>query len=181
MFSSRTILSIFQFFFPDLRLVNHTQLLAIGTVRLLSNYFIGCIERRRTPLQRLMPKYSRITAPHNLRIVGELQHSPLLTSLLSQPIYIQCLAGVEIDSSVYIGPFVSIVSANHDTSDLASWKTDNPPIQIKPNVWIGSNVAILPGVIIGNSSVIGAGSVVTKSIPSESVAFGNPCQPRPQR
>ena len=43
------------------------------------------------------------------------------------------------------------------------------------NVWIGANVIILPGVTIGDNSVIGAGSVVTKDIPANVVAFGNPC------
>ena len=49
------------------------------------------------------------------------------------------------------------------------------PIQVGNNVWIGANVSILPGVSIGNNVVIGAGSVVTKNIPDNVVAAGNPC------
>ena len=49
-------------------------------------------------------------------------------------------------------------------------------ITIGNNVWIGGNVVILPGVHIGNGCVIGAGSVVTKDIPDNVVAFGNPCK-----
>ena len=52
----------------------------------------------------------------------------------------------------------------------------NLPVVIKENVWIGSNVSILPGVTIGKNSVIGAGSVVTKNIPENVVAYGNPCK-----
>lgn len=47
---------------------------------------------------------------------------------------------------------------------------------IKDNVWIGSDVVINPGVIIGENSVIGAGSLVTKSIPANCIAVGNPCK-----
>ena len=50
------------------------------------------------------------------------------------------------------------------------------PVTIGNNVWIGSNVVVMPGVTIGDNTVIGAGSVVTKDIPANVVAFGNPCR-----
>lgn len=50
------------------------------------------------------------------------------------------------------------------------------PIKIEDNVWIGGGAIILPGVTIGRNSVIGAGSVVTRSIPADCVAVGNPCR-----
>lgn len=50
------------------------------------------------------------------------------------------------------------------------------PIIIEKNVWIGANVSVMPGVSIGEGSVIGAGSVVTRDIPKNSVAVGNPCR-----
>ena len=50
------------------------------------------------------------------------------------------------------------------------------PIKVGNNVWIGGNVIVLPGVTIGNNTIIGAGSVVTKNIPSNVVAVGNPCR-----
>jgi maltose O-acetyltransferase len=50
------------------------------------------------------------------------------------------------------------------------------PVTIGSDVWIGGNVSILPGITIGNNVVIGAGSVVTKNIPSNTIAFGNPCK-----
>ena len=49
------------------------------------------------------------------------------------------------------------------------------PIKVGNNAWIGGNVVVLPGVTIGDNVVIGAGSVVNKDIPSNSVAVGNPC------
>ena len=50
------------------------------------------------------------------------------------------------------------------------------PVHIGENVWVGAGAVILPGVSIGNDSVIGAGSVVTKDIPANVVAVGNPCR-----
>lgn len=53
---------------------------------------------------------------------------------------------------------------------------DAKPINIGENVWIGANATVLSGVTIGKNSVIGAGSVVTKDIPENVVAVGNPCR-----
>lgn len=50
------------------------------------------------------------------------------------------------------------------------------PVTIGHNVWIGAGVSILPGVMIGDNTVVGAGSVVTKDIPSNVLAVGNPCR-----
>ena len=50
------------------------------------------------------------------------------------------------------------------------------PITIGENVWLGANVTVLPGVTIGDRAVIGAGSVVTRDIPADSIAVGNPCR-----
>lgn len=50
------------------------------------------------------------------------------------------------------------------------------PVKIGNNVWIGSNVVILPGVTIGDNTVIGAGSIVTKDVPANVIAVGNPCR-----
>ena len=50
------------------------------------------------------------------------------------------------------------------------------PIVVGDNVWIGAGVQVMPGVTIGSNVVIGSGSIVTKDIPSNSVAVGNPCK-----
>ena len=50
------------------------------------------------------------------------------------------------------------------------------PIKVGNNVWFGGNVVVLPGVTIGDNVTIGAGSVVTKDIPSNTIAYGNPCK-----
>ena len=79
---------------------------------------------------------------------------------------------------VMIGPNVTIATAGHPIDpdlrrDVAQF---NIPVRIGDNVWIGANSVVLPGVTIGENSVIGAGSIVTKDIPANVVAVGNPCR-----
>lgn len=67
-----------------------------------------------------------------------------------------------------------IITSTHDYNDFE--KVITKPVIIGNNVWITTNVTILPGVNIGENSIIGAGSVVTKDIPSNVYAAGNPCK-----
>lgn len=87
-------------------------------------------------------------------------------------------ARVTFGDHTFIGPNVSIYTACHpiepderNTGD--EWAL---PVTVGHNVWIGGSVTILPGVTIGDNVVIGAGSVVTRDIPSNSVAVGNPAR-----
>ena len=75
-----------------------------------------------------------------------------------------------------IGPRTVIVTLNHDLNPQARLSATPEPVKIGKNVWIGANCTILPGVTIGDNSVIGAGSVVVKSIAANVVAVGNPAQ-----
>lgn len=86
-----------------------------------------------------------------------------------------------IENDVLIGNGCHIYASNHvfaDTSIPISMQghKNYPNIHIEKGVWIGSNVIILPGVRIGNNTVIGAGSVVTKSVPAHSLYAGNPAK-----
>ena len=85
---------------------------------------------------------------------------------------------IKIDDNVLIGPNCTLRSSNHLKSikKEVRRKHSQGRIIIEKNVWIGANVSILSGVTIGENSIIGAGSVVTKSIPKNSIAFGNPCK-----
>lgn len=85
---------------------------------------------------------------------------------------------ITIGDNTMIGPNVTLATAGHPILPSLRMKgyQFNVPINIGKNVWIGAGVIVLPGVNIGDNSVIGAGSVVTKDIPENVVAYGNPCK-----
>ncbi|MDH6254066.1 maltose O-acetyltransferase [Chryseobacterium sp. H1D6B] len=87
-------------------------------------------------------------------------------------------AKVKFGDNVFIGPSCSFYTAGHplDVEQRNKGLEYARPITVGDNVWFGGNVVVLPGVSIGNNSVIGAGSVVTKDIPDNVVAVGNPCK-----
>ena len=88
------------------------------------------------------------------------------------------------DTHIYVGdytmfgPNVTLATAGHPVLPELREKLYqfNLPIHIGRNCWLGAGVIVLPGVSIGDNSVIGAGSIVTKDIPSNVVALGNPCR-----
>ncbi len=87
-------------------------------------------------------------------------------------------AEVTFGNNVFIGPNCGFYTAEHpiDAETRNKGLESARPIKVGNDVWIGGNVCVLPGVTIGDDCVIGAGSVVTKDIPSGSVACGNPCK-----
>lgn len=96
---------------------------------------------------------------------------------------------IDIGNNVLIASDVKIYTATHTTDVVERTnsqenkkisgcfcRTFSCPVRIEDNVWIGGGAILLPGVVIGRNSVIGAGSVVTRSIPENCVAVGNPCR-----
>ncbi|MBQ8502999.1 MAG: sugar O-acetyltransferase [Clostridia bacterium] len=85
---------------------------------------------------------------------------------------------IYVGDKVMFGPNVTVATAGHPIEPhLRNLQMQyNVPVHIGNNVWIGANSVILPGVTIGDNTVIGAGSVVTKDIPANVVAVGNPCR-----
>lgn len=87
-------------------------------------------------------------------------------------------APVRIGNNVFVGPNVSIFTACHPINPIErntgiQWAE---AVTIGNNVWIGGNTIILPGVTVGDNCVVGAGSVVTKNVPSNTVIGGNPAR-----
>jgi len=86
---------------------------------------------------------------------------------------------IRIGNQCQIAQFCTLVASNHTVDTIqfiidAPWDTSKTSIEIEDDVWIGANCVILPGVTIGRGAVIGAGSVVTKSVPAYSIYVGNP-------
>lgn len=85
---------------------------------------------------------------------------------------------VVIGNNVMFGPRVCVYTAGHpvDHGVRATQLEFGKPVAIGHDVWIGGNAIILPGVDIGDRAVVGAGSVVTRDIPPDTLAAGNPCR-----
>lgn len=85
---------------------------------------------------------------------------------------------VTFGDDCFVGPNVSIYTACHSTNPVERNTSQEwaKPVTIGNNVWIGGSVTILAGVTIGDNCTIGAGSVVTRDIPANSVAVGNPAR-----
>jgi maltose O-acetyltransferase len=94
--------------------------------------------------------------------------------------FFDAYGGIKLSDNIIIAPNVTVYSRSHNfnSPDLSALPFDNviltAEVEIDNYVWIGSHVLILPGVKIGRGAVIGAGSVVTKSVPAYAVVGGNP-------
>ncbi len=99
---------------------------------------------------------------------------------------VYCNFGVTMvdDTHIYVGdatmfgPNVTVATAGHPILPELRQKAYqyNAPVHIGKNCWIGAGVLVMPGITVGDNVVIGAGSVVTKDIPSNVIAVGNPCK-----
>nr|WP_215713255.1 sugar O-acetyltransferase [Akkermansia glycaniphila] len=146
------------------------------------------LEGRERVLARLLGSrgaHSWITAPFYVDY-GENIHLGDHCEINMNCTFLDCNR-IEIGDHALIAPNVQIYTAFHPTNAADRFgessgegftfcKTLTAPVVIGKNVWIGGGAIILPGVTIGDNVVIGAGSVVTHSIPSNTVAFGNPCR-----
>ncbi len=99
-------------------------------------------------------------------------------------------APVRIGARVLIGPHVQLVTAMHPlrvadrrtpvnevATGHAAWRTMTAPVTIEDDVWLGGGVIVLPGVTVGARSTVGAGSVVTKDVPPDTLVVGTPARP----
>jgi maltose O-acetyltransferase len=93
------------------------------------------------------------------------------------PVILDC-APVTIGDGTQIGPGVQFLAADHprDPQTRRNLLELARPISIGSNVWLGAAAIVLPGISVGDDSIIGAGSVVTRDIPSGVLAVGNPCR-----
>ena len=88
------------------------------------------------------------------------------------------VAPITLGDDVQMGPYVQLLTATHPLDPVRrreGWE-GGQPITIGDNVWLGGGVVVLPGVTIGANTVVGAGAVVTRDLPADTVAVGNPAR-----
>lgn len=87
-------------------------------------------------------------------------------------------AKITFGDNVFVGPDCGFYTAGHplDSKRRNAGLEYAYPITVGDNVWFGGGVKVMPGVVIGNNVVIGSGSIVTKDIPDNVIAYGNPCR-----
>ncbi len=86
------------------------------------------------------------------------------------------LGGITIEDDVMIGPQVKLVTENHPVDPSNRKSLDLKSIHIGKNVWLGAGAIILPGVTVGENSIVAAGAVVTKDVPSNTIVGGVPAK-----
>ena len=163
------------------------------------NFFDAELEVERQQARELQLRYNRTDAePERQTILQQMLGAVGLNSIIWPPFY--CSYGkhtflgdqvflsymcvildnneVRIGNHVMIGPAVQIYTAAHDLQAETrnqGWEVAKR-IDIEDNVWIGGSAILLPGVRIGRNSVVGAGAVVTRSVPANTVVAGNPAR-----
>lgn len=131
------------------------------------------------------------------RIWGEISGSPLdLSSTIFLPIYVNVgrftrigknvfinhgctfldLGGIIIEDDVLIGPKVNLITESHPLNPAKRKTLVTKPVILKKNCWIGAAATILPGVTVGENSVVAAGAVVVKDVPANSLVSGIPAK-----
>lgn len=137
------------------------------------------VEKREAILKKLLPHKEKdvvILSPfytdygYNC-LIGE-------ATFINHGAYLMDCARISIGKHCFIGPNCGMYTAMHPliAEERNGGLEKAEPITIGDYVWLGASVTILPGVTIGRGSVIGAGSVVTKNIPEQVIAVGNPCR-----
>ena len=147
-------------------------------VEILNKLSNSEIQRRRDFLRTFVAKLDEgamINSPFYMEFVNHLEMG------VNSFINYDCIMlnnAIKLGDNVLVGPKVSFYTAIHpiDAKQREQWLVYAKPITVEDNVWIGGGSIILGGITIGFGSVVGAGSVVTKSIPAGCVAAGNPCR-----
>jgi acetyltransferase-like isoleucine patch superfamily enzyme len=134
--------------------------------------------------RRKMNVGKRVTIKRGLRVRKPMNITIGDDASIGCNVILQAHAPIYIGDFTKIAPGVIIVTANHDTSKRGFQRTiTTSPVKIGSNCWLGAGSIVLPGITIGDGTVVGAGSVVTKDLPTEMICVGvpsKPLKPRPK-
>jgi acetyltransferase-like isoleucine patch superfamily enzyme len=151
---------------------SHFRTIGLGTI--LFNFVVQKIFRVNKSTPFMLHYTSRINVPQKIFIKNSINNKSVYRCFASSNCcYMNATNGIEIGENVLFASGVKIISANHDINNREN-HVKSEPIIIEDNVWLGANVVVLPGVKIGKNTIVGASSVVTKSLDSDSVYVGNP-------
>lgn len=143
---------------------------------LMGNALINSLFRQNTSYSLWSNYKSTIIAGEKL-VLKHPQHGTFPSLVNSSGCYIQAGNGVIIGSGTIWASNVVIVSANHNLYEKDKGWEPSTPVVIGENCWIGANACIMPGVVLGDRVIVGAGSVVTKKFnQSDIVLAGNPAK-----
>lgn len=146
----------------------------IGFPLSFTNFIFQRVLRNQSEIDIPVHFTSKITHFDRIKISYDL--ITLTSFAVSGNCYIQAYNGLICGKNLLFAPGVKIITSGHELADISK-PTENPPVKIGNNVWIGANVVILPGVTIGDRVVIGAGSIVTRSFTEHGVIIaGNPAK-----
>lgn len=129
-------------------------------------------------IKRMLSPNSRIQSPHGYRIVGDPANVKLGTSVsFGGNVLLYAVAPIVIGDYSMLAVNTIVHTATHNSELHPMWmERINRPVSIGKHVWIGVGAIICPGVRIGDYSIIGAGSVITKHVPDCAVVVGNPAR-----
>ena len=138
------------------------------------------LSRRRRILREILPHVDASTVEILSPFMVDYGYNIFLGAgtFLNHNCYLMDCAAIRLGKKVFVGPNCGFYTAIHplDVVKRAEGLEIAKPIEIGDDVWIGGDVTILPGVKVGRGSVIGAKSLVTRDIPENVMAFGNPCR-----
>ena len=124
-------------------------------------------------------KTARFPIAHGCRVVHPQNihfSSDDLNNFQMYGVYYQAIGPITIGRGCYIAPNVGLITANHDFHDLDR-HSEAKPIVLGDRCWIGMNSVVLGGVVLGENTIVGAGSIVTKSFPEgHCIIAGNPAR-----
>lgn len=151
---------------------------SIGLSVIIINFIFQRIFRIDGDFKYMKNYTSRVLNGRNIKILGNDNkkiEKTLASFSVSGNYYINALNGIEIGEGTIFSFGVIINSAGHDIKNL-DLVPKNKPIKLGKNCWIGANVVILAGIEIGDNSIVGAGSVVTKSFGCNEIIAGVPAK-----